>query len=130
MRLSLPISVSLSIYFFLGAEAWGQIPKAYKTQEEYCQDNPKAPTCKEGKPVKMVDIHPPIYRMPNEPGGFKSYPNQAAYCRDNPSSPKCNSVEPMRVQTLPVAPRQLPTGTLGKALNLPPFGVLRILMRS
>ena len=38
--------------------------KAYKTQEEYCLDNPKAPTCSNGKPFKMQDLNKGLKAQP------------------------------------------------------------------
>src|SRR5437667_9842603 len=34
-------------------------PLSYKTQEDYCRDNPKMPTCIDGKPFKMLDLSKP-----------------------------------------------------------------------
>src|SRR5258706_15326133 len=30
--------------------------KSYKTREDYCRDNPKMPTCIDGRPIKNIDL--------------------------------------------------------------------------
>jgi hypothetical protein len=37
--------------------------KSYKSYEDYCFDNPHAPTCSDGKPLKMLDLKP-AYKVP------------------------------------------------------------------
>jgi len=100
--------------------------KSYSSYEDYCRDNPHAPTCKDGKPLdlahydwsKTLDLNP-----------------MAAYCRKNPHSPGCDlpgsqAVKPaapptstrLRMAALPAltapsGPRELPSI---KGLNLTP----------
>ncbi len=48
------------LYLHCGVELCGQARefKSYKTQEAYCQDNPKMPTCIKMKPLPMEAINP------------------------------------------------------------------------
>jgi hypothetical protein len=51
--------------------------KSYKTQEDYCRENPKMPTCIDGRPFKNVDlgsvgIYKPPASAPASSGGARS----------------------------------------------------------
>lgn len=70
-RLTLTITAFLLV---LSGVLAAQI-KVYSTQEDYCRDNPKAPTCPNGKPIKMYDW-------------TKANPD-LAYCQQHPDSPNC-----------------------------------------
>jgi hypothetical protein len=62
-RILIVPSLCLVLAGWLGAQA---IPglKTYKTQEEYCADQPHAPTCTDGKPLKMLDLSKPVKLQP------------------------------------------------------------------
>ena len=53
--------------------------KSYKTYEEYCFDNPKAPTCVNGKPLKMEDFNKGLLYKP----------------RVVPRGPRVQTIQPM-----------------------------------
>ena len=68
----------------------GQV-KSYSSYEDYCADNPHAPTCTNGKPLKVQPL-----TMPHTPGAGSDYcakhldqPMCANYCRDNPNAATC-----------------------------------------
>lgn len=67
------LSIPVSLLVLSGAIA-AQI-KVYSTQEEYCRNNPTAPTCPNGKPIKMYDW-------------TKANPDLAD-CQKHPDSPNC-----------------------------------------
>jgi hypothetical protein len=85
--------------------------KSYSSYEDYCRDNPHAPTCKDGKPIKFD----PNNNIMHPDGGACRNPNSAAcraYCRDNPKVFVClnlntpNSTGPStRSSAQPASPR-------------------------
>src|SRR5438552_15879546 len=65
---SLLVCLSLVLLACSGS-AQTPFPKAYKTQEDYCRENPKMPTCIKGKPLKMTDFNSGvIYKPPVSSG--------------------------------------------------------------
>jgi hypothetical protein len=54
-----------------------QIP-VYKSYEDYCQQNPHAPTCKDGKPISMDESMKAIMES-----------HSHAWCEMNPKDPAC-----------------------------------------
>jgi hypothetical protein len=73
----LPLTLCLVSVVVSGAvRAQDSSTKAYSTREEYCRDNPKAPTCVNGKPRKMSDLN----KAPNP---------LVSYCLKNPDAPEC-----------------------------------------
>ena len=59
----------LFAFVLLGLSCFAQSskPLSYKTQEDYCRDNPQMPTCIKGKPFKMTDLNG-TYKMPTPSG--------------------------------------------------------------
>jgi hypothetical protein len=71
--------------------AWGgsaqlPLPKAYNTQEDYCRENPKMPTCINGKPMKMIDLSS-VYKMPAPSGAQSAAPTRSRRTQEQPAAP-------------------------------------------
>jgi hypothetical protein len=75
------IRASLALGVLLLPCAFAQF-KSYKTQEDYCRDNPKAPTCIKTGPMDLSSITNPGYHNPNA----KSSPSRATKPRPTPQA--------------------------------------------
>ena len=68
--------------------------KSYSSYEDYCSNNPHAPTCTNGHPLKIQPLPQPVFKViPNVVGGTKSYRTLADYCHDNPKSSRCVNLQ-------------------------------------
>jgi hypothetical protein len=64
-----------------------QIP-VYKSSEDYCQQNPHAPTCKDGKPISMDESMKAIMESHSQ-----------AWCEMNPKDPECPAKDSTKTKT-------------------------------
>src|SRR5882724_4788317 len=74
MRLTSACAVLCGLSVLTPHGVWAQARpfKSYKTQEEYCADNPKAPTCIKMKPLTLEALNPG-YKP-----GYKPVPRSSA----------------------------------------------------
>lgn len=90
---------TLGIAVLIAAAASAQIP-FYNSNEEYCQANPHAPTCRDGRPIDpQADMQKTVQSVTTNP--------MQDWCNNNPNQPVCrgnkaNSSAPQVVA--PVAP--------------------------
>ena len=64
--------------------------KSYSTYEDYCADNPHAPTCSNGKPLKYDSSNNPLLKQMED--SCKKLPNTPEckdWCAKQPGSPAC-----------------------------------------
>ena len=69
------LTLTLAVFVVALSGAVAAQIKVYSTQEDYCRDNPQAPTCVKGKPLKLNDL-------------TTANPD-LAYCQKHPDSPNC-----------------------------------------
>ena len=69
------------------ASAQSSKPLSYKTQEDYCRDNPKMPTCIDGKPFKMLELSKPPMVNPLPAPNRAPAASARATVRSQPAAP-------------------------------------------
>jgi len=61
--------IGICVLFAQAVYPQATVLKGYKTHEDYCRDNPKAPTCIKGKPLNIDALNP---KLQGSPGGART----------------------------------------------------------
>jgi len=92
----LGVILPLTLLFSSTIYSQQSVIKSYSSYEDYCADNPHAPTCVNGKPLKIqnLDLNPMAGYCREHPRS----PGCESYCRENPKALKCLDTSSYRTQ--------------------------------
>ena len=85
-----PLGPNLDLQKVLNSDAG---VKSYSSYEDYCFNNPHAPTCTNGHPLKVQPLPASVFKPADIFGGTKTYRTLAEYCHDNPKSSRCANLQ-------------------------------------